>query len=127
MQSGHKFDYPALPQTLEELELEYKREAVDLARMRDKEEDDENFRHREVRMLVRLCIYFYCQIFNYVIEYFKFLLVLFGYFKFHSPCSFFWSLYSAEFLYVDLFAIIARFYFLVVFFIALIYLADINS
>lgn len=48
MQSGRKFEYPAAPQTLEELELEYKREAMDLGRIRDKEEDEENYKHREV-------------------------------------------------------------------------------
>lgn len=47
MQSGRKFEYPAAPQTLEELELEYKREAMDLGRIRDKEEDEENYKHRE--------------------------------------------------------------------------------
>ncbi|KAK9282045.1 hypothetical protein L1049_004957 [Liquidambar formosana] len=47
MQSGRKFEYPAFPQTLEELELEYKREAMDLGRIRDKEEDEENYKHRE--------------------------------------------------------------------------------
>lgn len=45
--AGRKFEYPALPQTLEELELEYKREAMDLGRIRDKEEDEENYKHRE--------------------------------------------------------------------------------
>ncbi|CAI9095799.1 OLC1v1031820C1 [Oldenlandia corymbosa var. corymbosa] len=53
MQFGRKFDYPAFPQTLEELELEHKREAMDLARMRDKEEDEENYRHREAVREIR--------------------------------------------------------------------------
>ncbi|XP_028103237.1 uncharacterized protein LOC114302413 isoform X1 [Camellia sinensis] len=48
MQSGRNFDYPASAQTLEELELEYKREAMELERIRDKEEDEENYKHREV-------------------------------------------------------------------------------
>ncbi|CAK9152874.1 unnamed protein product [Ilex paraguariensis] len=48
IQSGRKFDHSAFPQTLEELELEYKREAMDLGRIRDKEEDEENYKHREV-------------------------------------------------------------------------------
>lgn len=48
MQSGRQFDYSAIPQTLEELELENKREAMELARSRDKEEDEENYKHREV-------------------------------------------------------------------------------
>ncbi|KAM1463242.1 hypothetical protein ACFX1Q_047256 [Malus domestica] len=47
MQSGRQFDYSAIPQTLEELEMEYKREAMELGRIRDKEEDEENYRHRE--------------------------------------------------------------------------------
>ncbi|XP_043724992.1 uncharacterized protein LOC122671687 isoform X1 [Telopea speciosissima] len=47
MHSGHKFEYPTHPQTLEELELEYKREAMELGRIRDKEEDEENYKHRE--------------------------------------------------------------------------------
>ncbi|KAF3972048.1 hypothetical protein CMV_004401 [Castanea mollissima] len=47
MQSGRQFDYPAVPQTLEELEVEYKRDAMELGRIRDKEEDEENYRHRE--------------------------------------------------------------------------------
>lgn len=48
MQPESKFDSPSFPQTLEELELQYKREAMDLAKLRDKEEDDENSKHREV-------------------------------------------------------------------------------
>lgn len=47
-QPGRQFEYPVTPQTLEELELEYKREAMDLERIRDKEEDEENYKHREV-------------------------------------------------------------------------------
>uniref|UniRef100_A0A0E0JGF9 CCHC-type domain-containing protein n=2 Tax=Oryza punctata TaxID=4537 RepID=A0A0E0JGF9_ORYPU len=42
-----KFDLPSYPQTLEELEMEFKREAMELARARDKEEDEENYMHRE--------------------------------------------------------------------------------
>ncbi|KAK2649716.1 hypothetical protein Ddye_017205 [Dipteronia dyeriana] len=45
--SGRQFEYPAFPQTLEDLELEYKREAMELVRIRDKEEDEENYKHRE--------------------------------------------------------------------------------
>lgn len=48
VQSARQFDYPAVPQTLEELELEYKREAMEFGRIRDKEEDEENYKHREV-------------------------------------------------------------------------------
>ncbi|RZC21910.1 uncharacterized protein LOC114407442 isoform X2 [Glycine soja] len=44
---GHQFDYSASPQTLEELELEYKNEAAELMKIRDREEDEENFKHRE--------------------------------------------------------------------------------
>ncbi|XP_073263763.1 uncharacterized protein [Populus alba] len=47
LQSGHRFEYSTFPQTLEELELEHKREAMELARICDKEEDDENYKHRE--------------------------------------------------------------------------------
>jgi hypothetical protein len=36
---------------LEELELEYKRDAMELSRIRDKEEDEENYKHREVLKL----------------------------------------------------------------------------
>lgn len=52
MQSGRQFDFPSFPQTLEELELEFKREAMELERIRDKEEDQENYRHREVRTVL---------------------------------------------------------------------------
>ncbi|GER30501.1 zinc knuckle (CCHC-type) family protein [Striga asiatica] len=41
------FDYPSFPLSLEDLEFEYKREAMELARIRDKEEDEENCKHRE--------------------------------------------------------------------------------
>ncbi|KAG5086956.1 hypothetical protein JHK82_054353 [Glycine max] len=47
IQPGHQFDYNASPQTLEELELEYKNEATELMKIRDREEDEENFKHRE--------------------------------------------------------------------------------
>ncbi|TQE11478.1 hypothetical protein C1H46_002853 [Malus baccata] len=53
MQSGRQFDYSAIPQTLEELEMEYKREAMELGRIRDKEEDEENYRHREAIREIR--------------------------------------------------------------------------
>lgn len=48
MQPVSNFDYPAFPQTLEELELQYKRDAMELSSIRDKEEDEENCKHREV-------------------------------------------------------------------------------
>ncbi|KAH6822287.1 Zinc knuckle family protein [Perilla frutescens var. hirtella] len=47
MQPGSNIEYPSFPQTLEELEFQYKREAMELAELQDKEEDDENFKHRE--------------------------------------------------------------------------------
>ncbi|KAL0395232.1 UNVERIFIED_CONTAM: hypothetical protein Slati_4489400 [Sesamum latifolium] len=53
MQSGRNFDFPSFPQTLEELELQYKREAMELARIRDREEDDENSKHREAVREIR--------------------------------------------------------------------------
>ncbi|KAM6558845.1 uncharacterized protein LOC115708270 [Cannabis sativa] len=46
MQSGPQYDHPAFP-TLEELEMEFKKEAMELVKIRDKEEDDENKKHRE--------------------------------------------------------------------------------
>ncbi|MCH91192.1 RNA-binding protein 25-like [Trifolium medium] len=51
IQPGQQFDHNALPQSLEELELEYKKEAMELMKIRDREEDEENFQHREVRSL----------------------------------------------------------------------------
>ncbi|PPR81805.1 hypothetical protein GOBAR_AA38908 [Gossypium barbadense] len=47
LQSGNQFEYHAFPQTLDKLELEFKREATELGRIRDKEEDEENYKHRE--------------------------------------------------------------------------------
>ncbi|KZV37259.1 hypothetical protein F511_14663 [Dorcoceras hygrometricum] len=47
LQLSHNVDHSFYPRTLEELELQCKKEAVDLARLRDKEEDEENYRHRE--------------------------------------------------------------------------------
>ncbi|CAN8253920.1 unnamed protein product [Cochlearia groenlandica] len=47
IQVSHQFDYTPFPQSLEELELEYTREAMELAKKRDKEEDVENNKHRE--------------------------------------------------------------------------------
>ncbi|KAJ9171702.1 hypothetical protein P3X46_015026 [Hevea brasiliensis] len=47
LQSGRQFENSTFPQMLEELELEYKREAMELGRIRDKEEDEENYKHRE--------------------------------------------------------------------------------
>ncbi|KAL5713899.1 hypothetical protein ACHQM5_015933 [Ranunculus cassubicifolius] len=45
---SRKYDYPAYEQTLEEVELEYKKEAMELGKIRDKEEDEENYKHREI-------------------------------------------------------------------------------
>ncbi|KAK7396986.1 hypothetical protein VNO78_18150 [Psophocarpus tetragonolobus] len=47
IQPSNQFDYNASPQTLEELELQYKNEAAELMKIRDREEDEENFKHRE--------------------------------------------------------------------------------
>lgn len=48
MKSNRDFDYPSIPQSLENLELHYQKDAIDLGRIRDKEEDEENHKHREV-------------------------------------------------------------------------------
>ncbi|KQK03620.1 uncharacterized protein LOC100842738 [Brachypodium distachyon] len=48
-----KFELPSYPQTLEELEIEFKREAMELARARDQEEDEENCKHRETLREIR--------------------------------------------------------------------------
>ncbi|XP_027081514.1 uncharacterized protein [Coffea arabica] len=53
IQLARKVEYPAFPQTLEEFELEYKKEAMDLERMRDKEEAEENYRHHETIREIR--------------------------------------------------------------------------
>ncbi|GMH02291.1 hypothetical protein Nepgr_004130 [Nepenthes gracilis] len=45
--ADHKLERSLVPQTLEELELEYKREAMDIVRIRDQQEDEENYKHRE--------------------------------------------------------------------------------
>ncbi|KAG7629418.1 unnamed protein product [Arabidopsis thaliana] len=47
IQVSHQFERPPFPQTLEELELEYTRDALELEKKRDKEEDEENNKHRE--------------------------------------------------------------------------------
>ncbi|KAI5424858.1 uncharacterized protein LOC127132596 [Lathyrus oleraceus] len=47
IQPAQQFDHNASPKTLEELELEYKKEAMELMKIRDREEDEENFKHRE--------------------------------------------------------------------------------
>lgn len=48
LQSSHQEGYSTLSVTREELELEYKRDATNIAKIRDKEEDEENYRHSEV-------------------------------------------------------------------------------
>ncbi|OAY70855.1 hypothetical protein ACMD2_09930 [Ananas comosus] len=45
--SERKFDLPTYQRSLEELEMEFKSEALELARIRDQEEDEENNKHRE--------------------------------------------------------------------------------
>ncbi|KAJ6816659.1 uncharacterized protein M6B38_415155 [Iris pallida] len=45
--SEQKVEFPTFPQTLEELEMEFKREALEVGKFHDKEEDEENHRHRE--------------------------------------------------------------------------------
>lgn len=58
IQSGHQLDYNAFPKTLEDLEMEYKREATELGKIRDREEDEENFKHREVMITMpSLCLF----------------------------------------------------------------------
>ncbi|XP_023639063.1 uncharacterized protein LOC17885212 isoform X2 [Capsella rubella] len=47
IQVSQQFERPPFPQTLEELELEYTRDAMELEKKRDKEEDEENIKHRE--------------------------------------------------------------------------------
>uniref|UniRef100_A0A7N1A544 CCHC-type domain-containing protein n=1 Tax=Kalanchoe fedtschenkoi TaxID=63787 RepID=A0A7N1A544_KALFE len=46
-----KDENPEFPQAFEGLELEFKRESTNLSVIRDKEEDEENYRHREVGYL----------------------------------------------------------------------------
>ncbi|KAL6890531.1 hypothetical protein ACP4OV_008786 [Aristida adscensionis] len=50
---GLKFDMTSHKQTLEELETEFKREATEIARARDQEEDEENYKHRESLRVIR--------------------------------------------------------------------------
>ncbi|XP_010468966.1 PREDICTED: uncharacterized protein LOC104749085 [Camelina sativa] len=47
IQVSQQFERPPVPQSLEELELEYTRDAMELEKKRDKEEDEENIKHRE--------------------------------------------------------------------------------
>ncbi|KAF6168592.1 hypothetical protein GIB67_005204 [Kingdonia uniflora] len=51
--SSRKYDFSSFSQTLEELELDYKKEAVELEKIRDKEEDEENYKHRESTIELR--------------------------------------------------------------------------
>ncbi|XP_049376503.1 uncharacterized protein LOC125841422 isoform X2 [Solanum stenotomum] len=53
MKSNRDFDRPSVPQSLESVELEYQKDAIDLGRIRDKEEDEENHKHREAIRDVR--------------------------------------------------------------------------
>ncbi|KAK9055873.1 hypothetical protein SSX86_026960 [Deinandra increscens subsp. villosa] len=52
-QSSGKGGYSTFPQTLEELHLEYNRGAMEITRIRDKEHDGENNRHRETLREIR--------------------------------------------------------------------------
>ncbi|KAL8142644.1 hypothetical protein V2J09_015676 [Rumex salicifolius] len=45
--TDREFEHLAGRQTLEELEMEYEREALDLGRIRDQQEDEENYNHRK--------------------------------------------------------------------------------
>lgn len=47
--TNRKFEQLVGWQTLEELEMEYEREAMDLGRIRDQQEDEEIYNHRKVR------------------------------------------------------------------------------
>ncbi|KAK5774515.1 hypothetical protein PVK06_042370 [Gossypium arboreum] len=58
LQSGNQFEYHAFPQTLDELELEFKIEAMELGRIRDKEEDEENYKHRK-NIFLECCVDFF--------------------------------------------------------------------
>uniref|UniRef100_A0A0A9DG79 Uncharacterized protein n=2 Tax=Arundo donax TaxID=35708 RepID=A0A0A9DG79_ARUDO len=51
--SGLMFDVPSHQQTLEDLEMEFRREATELARACDQEEDEENYKHRESLRVIR--------------------------------------------------------------------------
>ncbi|GAB2298453.1 hypothetical protein Dimus_032518 [Dionaea muscipula] len=51
--ADHKSEHSSFRQTLEELESEYKREAMDLSRIRDQQEDEENYKHREAIRTMR--------------------------------------------------------------------------
>lgn len=65
MKSGHNVDYPAFLKTLEEIELEYRREADEMGRIRDKEEDEENHKHREVEFdfsITKVLLNIFCNI-----------------------------------------------------------------
>ncbi|KAF3781460.1 hypothetical protein EJ110_NYTH37053 [Nymphaea thermarum] len=45
--TNHKYDFHSFPQNFEELDMDYRREVMELARWRDKEEDAESHKHRE--------------------------------------------------------------------------------
>ncbi|XP_047308008.1 uncharacterized protein LOC124911548 isoform X2 [Impatiens glandulifera] len=51
-QSGQAVERPAFPQ-LAELEMEYNREVMELEKIRDKEEDEEKYKHREAMKEMR--------------------------------------------------------------------------
>ncbi|KAJ8555608.1 hypothetical protein K7X08_013104 [Anisodus acutangulus] len=53
MKSNRDFEHPSIPHSLENVALEYQKDAIDLGRIRDKEEDEENHKHREAIKEVR--------------------------------------------------------------------------
>ncbi|KAH9620656.1 hypothetical protein KSS87_003182 [Heliosperma pusillum] len=48
MHADIKFEQSPFPQTIEDLEMEYQREVMDLARIRDQQVHDENYKHDEI-------------------------------------------------------------------------------
>ncbi|KAL9239149.1 hypothetical protein vseg_013498 [Gypsophila vaccaria] len=48
LQANNKFEQSSVPpQTLEDLEMEYQREAINVAKLRDQQIDEENYKHHE--------------------------------------------------------------------------------
>ena len=55
MDTGPEWDLRAgYPRTLEELEKEFNREAMEMTRARDQEVDEEIYKHREVLLSLRV-------------------------------------------------------------------------
>lgn len=44
-----KVNFPSYSQSLEELEMEFKKELMELGKLHDQDEDDENYKHRQVQ------------------------------------------------------------------------------